>query len=441
MLDPIETNPRDRRQRPSPWHARLLPEVNGKRISWAGLISSDPMVRGCDQGAWFQRHAKEALRHIVIPLNGTHEDTCLFARRRQEAAPGKRTSGIVYDLEHRDEGALTRLKYLLEAARAAGVMVGLSLFPGESDAAGTPLHSSCNTQHLGLNSDNSARLATALQQAADSVSSAVRGCKGVWIEPFRGVSARGTELDRALARRIAETLAKHGEDLAPLPLGPWVATNVTAGWPESLNRQILPCDASAELDAPAGSVADWVQRIESRTRHPLVETLFSPHAGQPRLVRLAPGALARHDVLWQLLLRGYWPLVALAGGPTNSGDAALQRAVASVAQFSALWMTRGRLRATPEVLCDATEDGAAAASDGVTRCFVFLPSGARDGVTLRLPPGSYRYYWVDPQAGTIVDRSDGIEGHARSAIPGCGNPDAHMLVLESEDAPDNLTTW
>src|SRR5476649_402951 len=104
VIDPVETNPRDRRQRPSPWHARLLPEVNGTRISWAGLISHEPMLRGCDQRAWFERHAKDALRHIVVPLNGTHEDTCLFARRRQEPASAKQPASVVYDLEHRDEG-------------------------------------------------------------------------------------------------------------------------------------------------------------------------------------------------------------------------------------------------------------------------------------------------------------------------------------------------
>jgi hypothetical protein len=439
VIDPVETNPRDRRQRPSPWHVRLLPEINGKRISWVGLISPEPMVRGCDQGAWFERQAKESLRHIVIPLNGPHEDTCLFARRRHEPATGKQPASVVYDLEHRDEGALTRLKYLLEAARAAGVMVGLSLFPG-GDPTGTPLHPTCNIQQLGLNTEPSPRLTKALQQAADSISSAVRGCKGVWIEPFRGLGAHGSELNRTLARRIAETLAKHGEDLAPLPLGPWVAANDTGGWPESLNRQILPCDASAEIVAPAMSVADLLQRIESRTNRPLAETFFAPYVGRPRLLRFAPGALlpAQHDWLWQALLRGYWPLVALASGPAS---ASLQRAVASVAQFSALWMSRGRLRAAPELLSPSCPEGAVAASDGATRSFVFFPEGPRDGVTLHLPAGSYRYYWVDPLAGTIVDRADGVEGRARSAIPGSANADARMLVLESEDAPDNLTTW
>ena len=276
-----------------------------------------------------------------------------------------------------------------------------------------------------------------LQHIADSICSSVRGCRGVWVEPFRG-SARGSPLDWALSRRIAETLARHGEDLSPLRQGPWVAA-AESDWPDTLKRQALPCQTGFETDVSATHVLELLESVEAQAHRPLAETLFVPQLGAPRLLRLGAGILTPEntDWLWHILLRGYWPLVA----QSNSQQwPKLERAIASVAQFSGVWMTRGRVRAAPEMLVDA-DTGAAAASDGSSRFYVFFPRGLRQGATLHLPPGYYRYYWVDPMAGNIVDRADGVQGSRHSAIPGSGNPEARMLVLESEDAPDNLTTW
>src|SRR5947207_5441545 len=111
--------------RASPATPLLLPELRGRRAAWSGVESSEPLLRGCDQREFLERLAGAGIRHVIVPLNGAAEDTCIFARRHIESGSPSSGGAVLYDLERRDEGAFTRLKFLLETAGSTGVLIGL----------------------------------------------------------------------------------------------------------------------------------------------------------------------------------------------------------------------------------------------------------------------------------------------------------------------------
>ncbi len=229
MNEPLDTTVKDRRaSRQQSAQALLLPELRGHRAAWAGVESAEPMLRGCDQRGMLERLAAKGVRHLIVPLNGPSEDSCLFARKHVEA--GAHTPlgrAALYDLERRDEGFFTRLKFLLEAAGSTGIMVGLSLFDASPGGAAGPFRRGGNIQGLEMADAFAAksdeRWRAILGGAADWVCSAARGFRGVWIHIFRHAPDKPGALERALCARVAETLGRHGEDLSPIRLGPWIA--------------------------------------------------------------------------------------------------------------------------------------------------------------------------------------------------------------------------
>ncbi|MCY3023491.1 MAG: hypothetical protein NTW87_31310, partial [Planctomycetota bacterium] len=79
-----------------------LIELHGYRIALAGVASCEPLMRGCDQQVWLEQLVRLGIRHLVLPLNGPEEDTCLYARRHPAGADAG--SSTIYDLGRRDEG-------------------------------------------------------------------------------------------------------------------------------------------------------------------------------------------------------------------------------------------------------------------------------------------------------------------------------------------------
>jgi hypothetical protein len=105
MSESLDTTLKDRRNvRASAAAPLALPELRGKRVAWAGVESAEPLWRGCDQRELLERLAADGIRHLIVPLNGPSEDSCIFARKHVDAGalPG---GGALYDLERRDEGA------------------------------------------------------------------------------------------------------------------------------------------------------------------------------------------------------------------------------------------------------------------------------------------------------------------------------------------------
>ncbi|HLX63053.1 MAG TPA: hypothetical protein VKX17_17415 [Planctomycetota bacterium] len=441
----------------------LLPELRGKRIAWAGVESAEPLQRGCDQSELLERLAADGIRHLIVPLNSGSEDSCIFARKHVDPAtvPG----GALYDLERRDEGAFTRLKFLLEAAGATGVMVGLSLFDAEPGAAG-PFSRGANLQGLTLSHESDARsagtagvqpargihdsadrLRAILIAAANWVCSAARGFQGVWIEPLRNARGQPGDLERALGGSVAETLARHREDLSPIRLGPWVALRRGVALAEKFAAQAAPFDAESIRFQPGRDAADFgdvLLRMESAAATHTDELYFArAPVHQPALLRFPPGALdaSRCDWLWRTFFRGYWPIVSTPMG--KSRDPFLWDSIASLARFSVAWAARGALRQCPEILTafrTASETNAApfAAEDGAGRHFVYFPQPALSGVALSLPSGFYRHYWIAPSTSRILDRGEGDEGGPHTHLPGCGDAEAKILVIEQDEAPDSL---
>lgn len=431
--EPIDAAVKERR---SQRHAatRAL-ELRGKKISWVGLESHEPMRRGSDQSAWFDKLATDGIRHVLVPLNGENEDACLFARRH--VAGGR----ALYDLEHRDEGFFTRLKFMLEAVAETGVLLGLSLF----DARGGLLTENGNVQGLALNSP---RMKALLESAAGWVCSVVRGAPGIYIEVFRNGNSATAELERALIQSIAEIFSKQGEDLSPERLGPWVVVRKGMSLPDKLTAQAAPFDASQAIQL------DFIQEKSALTRDNFFSVIqnlngespsfkSTPHA-TTTLLRFGEGvhSPAHQDWLWRALFRGYWPVVTLPPDTDEAGT--LRSDLSALARFSLAWLRR----ATPRPCADlfvgqrfsARESPPFAAEDGSGRYFIFFRESAPEGVRLSLPPGSYRYAWVNPFSGRCLDRGDGVAGSSRTSLPGIAGEQPRLLVIESSELPDGLAT-
>lgn len=427
----------------------LLPFVGGSFAAWSGVETEEPMLRGCDQRGLLDRLAAKGIRHLVVPLNGASEDACLFARKHLDAGAVVKAGSIaLYDLERRDEGAFTRLKFLLETARSAGIMMGLSLFDAAPDLAAGPFRKGGNLQGLSLANSSTTqaneKLLASLGGVVDWVCSAARGFRGLWIEVVRNASGPVSAIEKLLSARVAETLAKHGEDLSPVRLGPWLAPRRSDNLREKHATQAAPFDSSRTISGDTSSIdlSAALCRSESISGATETEIYFQrvPRR-QPVLLRFAQGSMdgARTDWLWRAFFRGYWPMVALHVQQTR--DARQLETIAAISRFAVAWVGRGALRPYPELLAPMQPKASSsifAAEDGTGRFFAHFSGPAESGLALALPTGFYRFYWIDPVSGAILDQGDGAEGGRRVGIPGCGDPTAQLLVLEQDESPDPL---
>ena len=451
MSDPLDSTLKDRRAaRTAAALPPLLPEIGGNKAAWAGVETAEPLQRGCDQRGMLDRLASKGVRHLILPLNGPSEDSCLFARKHVDVQTGSKPAGIaLYDLDRRDEGAFTRLKFMLEAARSAGMLIGLSLFDASPDDAAGPFRKGGNIQGATLAKASAGhadeRLLATLSGVTDWVCSAARGFRGLWIEIFRNANGAPSALERLLSARVAETLARHGEDLSPARLGPWIVPRRADVLREKHAPQAAPFDTSRIVSSGAVSAdfSETLWKAESAAGATEAEFMFrrAPKR-QPALLRFGNETLdsARADWLWRAFFRGYWPTVSVR--VTHSKDSKLLETVAAISRFAVAWAGRGALRACPELLAPIqTEVGTAvfAAEDGAGRFFAYFNEPALNGLAVALPPGFYRFYWIDPVAGTVLDHGEGAEGGRRVSIPGCPDTTAKLLVLEHDESPDPLS--
>ena len=433
---------------------RML-ELRGHRISWVGIESNEVLQRGCDQSAWLERLAKDGIRHVLVPLNGSSEDSCMFARKHVIQAGHE---SPLYDLEHRDEGFFTRLKFLIEAATDSGVLLGLSLFDAHPRLAHGPLHVDANVQTLSLDEANSgpsyARLSTILSSAADWACSAVRASQGVYIQVFRNARGEPAALERALAARIAATFSHQGEDLSPERLGPWVAVR-HAGAAADASRHSAPLELSQtmRLNAPKKSAAparnffSALERASAESGTALAFSYFNPATpSKATLLRFEKDVLGgeRIDWLWQALFRGFWPVVALRVADDDS--APVLASVAALARFTGAWSRRSALRPCAEIFrhlpAAALQRRHApfAAEDGCGRYFIYFHEPVLEGLRLSLPPGLFRISWIDPASGKCLDKNDGLNGAPLANITGLNDPRARLLIIEPSAAADALST-
>lgn len=430
-------------------------ELRGRRVSWVGIESNEPLRRGCDQTAWLDKLDDAGIRHVLVPLNADSEDTCVFARRHLDATGTARNA--FYDLEHRDEGFFTRLKFLLEASADAGVLLGFSLFDAGEMGSHNPLAPDANVQHLSLRDDvvpaNAERLKKIIETAAGWVSSAVRGSAGVYIEIFRNATPNQNAgwkpppqlelIEHAAAKQIAESFARHAEDLSPDRPGPWVLHHFS-GAEEKLATRSAPFDASRTIGAGAEEVGGFSRALSrAGVECDAASSFFHPtDAGPAAMLRFEEGALdpAQVDWLWRALFRGYWPVVALKANEKKSEW--LLSEVSALAKFSSVWLKRARLRPCVDIFegdPTAARSGIPfAAEDGQGRFFVYFASGPREGLQLSLPPGIFRYAWVDPLSGKTLDRGDGVAGGAHARLTGLALDQARLLVIEPSDAQETL---
>ena len=449
-----------------------LIELCGHRIALPGVLSHEPLLRGCNQHAWLERLVGLGIRHLIVPVNGREEDTCLYARRHPNRPPG--TSGqasAVYDLERRDEGFFARLKFLLDAAGEIGVMIGLSLFSVTSAAMAGPLRQGANLQGLSFENvlhatDRQAttekdNLEASLNIAVDWIATEVRGRPAVWIEIFRGLApVEGSLLNQSekrLALRIATVLGRSSVDSKKAQGGPWVAT--PPGFlAETGAAHIAPFSVqrgdSPELKGvllPSIEASQWCEddvfAVEELSRVVRRPSIFRLSGSRKNAMRFRASDRA---TLWRGAMRGIWPIVP--GGFNVSHVLPSTEAprswiyLAQLATFAKQWVGHGFLRACPELLALMPREAYAsgrlgAATDGCGRYFVYSSGQTKEGLVVSTFPGSYRYYWFDPASGRGLDRGDGLDGGTGCEIPGPGGASEAVLILEQEELPDPLSVW
>jgi len=440
-------------------------ELRGHRIALPAVTSAEPLIRGCDQREWLERLAVLGIRHLVVPLNGPEEDTCLYARRHP-APPAPERAGVVYDLARRDEGVFARLQFLLDAADQVGVLVGFSLFNPSLAQTPAPFARDANEQNVswddawggGVGQGRASRRSSttairrritlqsrvdqALGAAVDWMAAELRGRTAAWLQVFRG-ARRGGEtaerlrlLEERLVRRLAEALARPGEDATKARLGPWVVGPPAFNWDgvRTTHRApfgFCPC-ATPDVLTHVAYAADL-------PRQPLLCD-FTAGARNSAADARGPG----RGELWRSVMRGCWPIV-----PCGFSDAPSQRRwkdLAQLAVFCRQWAGNGYLRACPEMLATVPQGlvaggKACAATDGCGRYFSYWCLALPQGLEVSLLPGTYRYYWFDPASGRGLDRGDGIEGSAQCRVPGPGRAREALLILEQEELPDPLSVW
>lgn len=431
-----------------------LIELAGARVALPGIVSTEPILRGCDQRAWFGRLVEAGIRHVLIPLNGANEDTCLFARRHPQSEDDPNATRVLYDLEHRDEGIFARIQFLIETARSAGVLVGFSLFP--LDCTEGPLAAEANVQGVGLSLKSATfavtprtskrvtatikkpassveRLESVLTPALNWMAAELRGQRGTWVELFSGTDMTALpplhrELLHVLTVRLARGLFRSAKDLSSPTRGPWLVP------PAGLESTAL----ALELFFP---FTVWHGKPGA---HPRTDGSRSVLCSVPAVSGKGAARVAFRQSLWRQVFKGGWPLAcAAAFDPTPSG--ALTD-LAHICRFALQWTGSTPLRPCPEVL-DAKlallwKDGKAeAACDGRGRYFIHFTETLKEGLVLNLLPGTYRYFWYDAATGEGLTRGEGVSGGTMSHVPGLAGVEESILVLEAEEISDPFLTW
>jgi hypothetical protein len=370
-----------------------------------------------------------------VTLNGPEEDSCVFTRLHPESGPSHST---LYDLDRRDEGFFTRLQFLLDAAEPLGVLVGLSLF--DISAIDGPLVAEANVQGLALAPLGRQRaqaegaveaLRRRLMTAVDWIATELRRRRLVWVEVFRGEEAAlwrpdGSRtalglLEAELSQRLSHRVRQPNEDPTA---SPWVAMSPRARRDDVEDSPLIVCQGHApHLQAPAGVP---VPPPEGAVLYHFISQ------GSRR------GSLDR-NTLWRTALRGCWPVVP--GVLSDPETQSVWIEVAHLARFALRWCNRGHLRPAPEALTPmagefATNDPAAAATDGAGRYFIFFPRKLTRGVRLSVLPGSYRWYWLDSRTGVMCDHGGGVEGGLHCDVPAPGHLKVSVLILEQEEVPE-----
>ncbi|HEY3324875.1 MAG TPA: hypothetical protein VGP72_30765 [Planctomycetota bacterium] len=436
---------------------RALIELRDHRIAFPGVACDEPLLRGCNQRDWLEQLASLGIRHLIVPLNGAHEDACLFARRHpaEPASASSSMQPVLYDLEHRDEGVFVRLQFLIEAAEQIGILVGLSLFDATSQSG--PLRREANEQAVALEDMLTVRARTrkgttvirarnlkrekvlgAMNAAVDWVGPVLRGHRGVWASIFRGklLGAPDGALESDLIRRMAGQL-RRADDAQDKPAGPWIVAPPQSSLHAEIGSQCAPFVLT---DAPIShSSAGYDTAPEQRTgedRRPAVCWLAAR-----RDLTAVRGT--HRSILWQTVMQGAWPVVSFRRRELEEERG--WKDLAQVATFGRHWLSHGYVRPCPEVLqhmAAARADGKVfAATDGSGRYFAFFRSSVRKGLRLMVLPGTYRYYWFDVATGRGLDYGDGIEGGRDCQVPHPRSTRQTMLILEQEELTDALTSW
>ena len=505
---------------------RSLVMLKGHRVPLPAGSSYEPMMRGCNQRALFEELVKTGLRHLVVPLNGPHEDTCLFARRHPgweiksgesaqalpqvapepavgsgaapiplpvpapapAATPRKKKKNhkptdVLYDLEHRDEGAFMRLKFLLDAAEGAGVMLGFTLFSAWPGTLRAPLSRGANVQGISLEDALLAatgkepgpaleKLEAVMRPCVDWIAAEVRGRSAVWVQTFRGLpddpggdetSALRPLLDveARLAKRLILAFTKSGEDRATSKRGPWAVLSPGASPAPAASASNTSLDPGADFDhvAPFDVRRELLPARDDTGRIRGTGTFsFRATAREERNEALRRPALCSfamsdrdefgksrprftHELLWRTAMNGAWPIVP--GGFENRQTRRWFYS-ARMSEFFKQWAGRGYIRPCPEILRPMPRGlkiPPAAGTDGCGRYMVFFEEMPKNGVELATPPGNYRYYWLDPIIGRLHDMGDGLTGGERCRVPEYDTELSQLLIIEQEELPDPMSVW
>lgn len=486
----------------NPLATRLsLIELKGHRVPLPAASSHEPMLRGCNQKEWLEKLVKLGLRHLIVPLNGPEEDTCLYARRHPRWALEARESGelqaaivptegtipprpkkkksstqsVLYDLEHRDEGFFSRLQFLLTAAENIGVVIGFSLFSGWPVPSAGPFRRTANIQGLAIDDahhgpekheENYKKIETALNACVDWIAAELRGRPAVWVQIFRGVSdgvekaAPLSVIETSLARRMAAALARPGEDERKARSGPWLVappnfddkgTLVAHAAPFGLRRDAFPDGTPQPPLFRGGRKYDVLPPAKRRERGRMEDlTNDPPSPRRPMLCQFAMSDMEdrskgrrrfTQNLIWRSAMTGAWPVVP---GGFERREARRWFYLAQMAAFFKQWAGDGYLRPCPEIMIPSPvpfrSGSAVAACDGRGKYFIYFESLPGAGLELDILPGCYRYYWIDATIGRAVDRGDGLDG-GRCRVPEIQAEYPALLILEHEELPDPLSVW
>jgi hypothetical protein len=472
---------------------RALINLQGHRVPLPGASSFEPMLRGCNQREWLDELVRMGLRHLIVPLNGPEEDTCLFARRHpgwastaslpkldlnepkpdelptRPAKPKARTSEVLYDLQHRDEGTFTRLQFLLNAAESIGVMVGFTLFNAWPATEPGPLHRGGNVQGIALedlekpgqkqpSGERLESLEKALAPCVDWIAAEIRGRSTVWVQIFRGLPDVDPGLENAfdplrkietnLTRKLAAALSRPGENQAKARSGPWVVTPEDFNWetanashraPFDMRRVLLVDNQNIGRVCGTGNIfkrSDPPELAREDQRRPAICSFVMSDREELKSARRFTQAR-----LWRSAITGGWPIVP---GGFEKGGKRRWFFSAKMAEFFKQWAGKGYLRACPEILAPmpyGQRSTPSAGTDGSGRFFVFFEETPKRGIELSVPPGCYRFYWLDPTNGRAMDIGDGLPGGDHCRIPEVVTEMPALLVVEQEELPDPLSVW
>lgn len=446
-----------------------LIELRGHRIALPAVSSHEPLLRGCNQREWLERLVALGIRHLVVPLNGSEEDACLYARRHPSPAEAQPASGrsrdVIYDLNHRDEGVFARLQFLLRAADSIGVLVGLSLF-NVSALSATPFQKEANEQKVSFDVLNKMALGSgtlrrktsllkkqaarredlerSLISAVDWIGAEVRGRQGVWVELFRNLSGPQPEpaaplkqLESQLIRRMAAALSRAGESDKKSRTGPWFVVPEEFDWSGTDRAHAAPfrIRTGSAPERELDSVATLRCAAFSERQPVLCRMLSGRKSAGPRR---AP----QRASLWRAVMQGCWPIIAI--GFSRQDYQRPWKDMAQLATFCRQWAGSGYLRPCPEMLARVAPRARGrifAATDGAGRYFIYLHRCAVSELELSALPGTYRFYWFDPASGRGLDHGDGIDGGAHCFVPGPAHLSEALLILEEDELPEPLAVW